>query len=422
MLDIKFIRENIEVVRDSLRKRGYSTELLDHLKLYDVKRREVIQDLDEQRRRRNILQQRINQGERAFIEETKAISEHIENLERTLKTFEERIGETPYLIPNIPHLSVPEGKGPEDNQEIKRWGEIPKFSFVPKPHWEIGEALGILDSKSAAKLSGSRFSLYMGNGALLERALINFMLDLHTKENGYKEVMSPFLVNSKTMTGTGQLPKFADDLFKCQDSDLWLIPTAEVPLTNIHSNEILTEDELPILYTGWTACFRKEAGSYGKETKGLIRQHQFNKIELVRITQSEDSYDHLEKLTNDTEEVLKRLELPYRVVVLCTGDLGFSASKTYDIEVWMPGMGKYVEVSSCSNFEDFQARRANIKYRTKNKEQRAKNIEIRYVHTLNGSGLAAGRTFAAILENYQTEDGRVSIPSILQQWLGGDKI
>lgn len=412
MLDIKFIRENMELVKDALKKRGYSLDLLDSFSEKEAKRREIIQSLDRARENRNEIQKRINKGEKELIAETKELSLKIKHLEGALREIEASLNEILYHIPNIPHLSVPFGKDSNDNKEIRRYGKIRTFPFTPKPHWEIGCKLGILDNVRSSKLSGSRFSLYIGRGALLERALINFMLSLHTKEHGYCEVLPPFLVNSKTMRGTAQLPKFSNELFSCKDCDLWLIPTGEVPITNIHSDEILSEDKLPISYVGYTPCFRREAGSYGKETKGLIRQHQFNKIELVRITKPEDSYKELEILTQHAEEVLKRLELPYRVVVLCTGDLGFSAAKTYDIEVWMPGMNRFLEVSSCSNFEDFQAKRCNIKYR--------KDGKLHFVHTLNGSGLAVGRTFAAILENYQEADGSVSIPYILREYIEGD--
>lgn len=412
MLDIKFIRENIELVKEALRKRGYSSSLLSPFLEKEARRREIIQSLDLARKNRNEIQERINKGEKELISQTKALSLKIKELEGSLREIEASLDEILYLIPNIPHSSVPFGKDPSGNKEIRRHGEIKTFPFTPKPHYKIGEALGILDPTRSSKLSGSRFSLYIGRGALLERALINFMLDLHTKEHGYCEVLPPFLVNSKAMRGTGQLPKFSEDLFRCKDCDLWLIPTGEVPITNIHADEIIPEEKLPISYVGYTPCFRKEAGSYGKETKGLIRQHQFNKVELVRITRQEDSYNELEILTSHAEEVLKRLELPYRVVVLCSGDLGFSASKTYDIEVWMPGMNKFLEVSSCSNFEDFQARRANIKYRKDGKGC--------FVHTLNGSGLAVGRTFAAILENYQQSNGCVSIPHVLREYIKGE--
>ena len=302
---------------------------------------------------------------------------------------------------------------PSDNVEVRRWGEIPRFDFKPKPHWDIGEALGILDFKTGAKLAGARFTVYLDLGAKLERALINFMLDLHTREHGYHEVFPPFMVNRATMTGTGQLPKFEEELFKVEGTDYFLIPTAEVPVTNIHQDEVLEEGSLPLYYTAYTACFRKEAGSYGKDVRGLIRQHQFNKVELVKVTRPEDSYDELEKLTSNAEEVLKRLNLPYRVITLCTGDMGFSAAKTYDIEVWLPGQDGFKEISSCSNCEDFQARRAKIRYRISGKSK------TEYVHTLNGSGLAVGRTLIAILENYQQADGSVLIPEVLRPYMHG---
>jgi len=330
----------------------------------------------------------------------KEVSTKIKELDVQIKEVEEETAKILLEIPNIPHESesVPVGEDEKNNVEIKKWGEPRKFDFTPLPHWDIGEALNILDFERGAKLASARFTVLKGMGAKLERALINFMLDLHTNEHGYKEIFPPFLVNSETMTGTGQLPKFENDLFKCENG-LYLVPTAEVPLTNLHRQEILNEDDLPLYYTAYTACFRKEAGSYGKDVRGLIRQHQFNKVELVKICRPEDSYQELETLTQNAEEVLKRLEIPYRVIVLCTGDMGFSAAKTYDIEVWLPAQKKYREISSCSNCEDFQARRAMIKYRSKEKEK------VNFVHTLNGSGLAVGRTLVAILENYQQKDG-----------------
>jgi seryl-tRNA synthetase len=316
-------------------------------------------------------------------------------------------------IPNIPHESVPIGHDEKDNPVIRTWGEIRDMGFEPQPHWDIGEKLGILDFACAAKLSGARFALYKGLGARLERALINFMLDIHTEENGYTEVLPPFMVNSSSMTGTGQLPKFEEDLFKIEGWDLYLVPTAEVPVTNIHRGEILPEETLPLYYVAYTPCFRSEAGSYGKDTRGLIRQHQFNKVELVKFSRPDESYDELEKLTRNAEEILQRLELPYRVVVLCTGDLGFSAAKTYDLEVWLPGQNLYREISSCSNFDDFQARRAGIRFKKKGENG------TRLVHTLNGSGLAVGRTVVAILENYQQADGSVAVPDALRPYMGG---
>jgi seryl-tRNA synthetase len=317
------------------------------------------------------------------------------------------------VIPNVPHESVAIGEDEKDNPVVRVWGEIPKFDFDPLPHWEIGEALGILDFARASKIAGARFALYRGAGALLERALINFMLDIHTREHGYTEVLPPFMVNSACMTGTGQLPKFKADLFKIEDWDYYLIPTAEVPVTNIHREEIIREEELPINYVSYTPCFRSEAGSYGKDTRGLIRQHQFNKVELVKFSRPENSYEELERLTNDAEDILRRLGLPYRVVSLCTGDLGFSAAKTYDLEVWLPGQDLYREISSCSNFSDFQARRAGIRFKKKG----AAGTQL--VHTLNGSGLAVGRTLVAILENYQAKDGCIVIPEVLRHYMGG---
>jgi len=347
------------------------------------------------------------------IARMKEVSSRIKDLETRLNAKEEDLRQLLMVIPNIPHESVVTGQGENDNPEIRRWGKVPAFPFQPRPHWEIGEALDILDFERGAKITGARFTLYKSWGARMERALMNFMLDLHTGAHGYQEVLPPFLVNRRTMTGTGQLPKFEEDLFKLNDLDYFLIPTAEVPVTNIYQDEILAEEDLPIYYTAYTPCFRKEAGSYGKDTRGLIRQHQFNKVELVKFTTPETSYAELESLTKDAEEVLQRLGIPYRVVMLCSADLGFSAAKTYDLEAWLPGQGAYKEISSCSNFEDFQARRANIRYRPKGK----KGTE--FVHTLNGSGLAIGRTLVAILENYQQEDGSVIIPEALRPYMGG---
>jgi seryl-tRNA synthetase len=415
MIDIKLIRENPEVVRNGLRLRGASEENLEHLFVLESQRRSLIQQANELRSKRNTLQEEINKADRdkksVIIDQTKAISIKIKGVDVELSEKDDEFSKIVLQLPNIPHSTVPLGKDAYSNKEVRAWGKRPQFSFKPKPHWELGEALGILDSKRATKITGSRFSLFMGAGARLERALINFMLDLHTKEHGYKEVSPPFLVNSETMTGTGQLPKFADDLFRLSDTDYWLIPTAEVPLTNIHRNEILQAKDLPLLYTAYTPCFRKEAGTYGKESRGLIRQHQFDKVELVRLVKLEDSYSHLERLLLDAEEVLKRLNLSYRVVALCTGDLGFSASKTYDLEAWMPGLDAFVEISSCSNFEDFQARRCNMKYRPD------PGAKPEYLHTLNGSGLAIGRTVAAILENFQNADGTIMIPEALHYYM-----
>ncbi|HCY20046.1 MAG TPA: serine--tRNA ligase, partial [Deltaproteobacteria bacterium] len=348
-----------------------------------------------------------------ILTEMQQISSQIKELDDKVKGEEEALEKILLNLPNIPHSSVPAGKTSEDNVEVRKVGDIPEFAFKPREHSETGEMLGILDFERAGKLSGARFAIYKGFGALLERALINFMLDIHTRENRYTELLPPFMVTRACMTGTGQLPKFEEDLFKIDGWDHFLIPTAEVPVTNMHRDEILKEDELPIYYTAYTPCFRKEAGSYGKDVKGLIRQHQFNKVELVKFSKPETSYDELEGLTRDAEKILQRLGLPYRVVVLCTGDMGFASAKTYDIEVWLPGQGKYREISSCSNFEDFQARRANIKYKPKD------GGKPRFVHTLNGSGLAVGRTVVAILENYQQEDGSVVIPEALRPYMRG---
>ncbi len=420
MLSLKFIRENSEIVRDALKKRGVQFELDDFLAL-DEERREIIQAVENLRSFRNRVSKEIGEAKRkgenlqAEMERMREVGREINAKEERLKELEEKIKKQLLLIPNIPHESVPEGVDEKDNEVVRVVGKPRKFTFEPLPHWDVGKALGILDFERAAKISRSRFVVLWGKGALLERALINFMLDLHIKEHGYKEVFPPILVNEGTMVGTGQLPKFREDMFKCADDPLYLIPTAEVPVTNLHREEALSVEALPLKYVSYTPCFRREAGSYGKETRGLIRQHQFNKVELVKITHPDKSYDELELLVKDAEEVLKRLELPYRVVVLCTGDLGFSAAKTYDIEVWMPSYGDYKEISSCSNCEDFQARRAQIKFKENAK------AKLRFVHTLNGSGVAIGRTVAAILENYQEKDGNVTIPEALRPYMEGLK-
>ena len=418
MLDIKFIRENRDTVERMLEQRGYDMDLQTILSL-DQQRRESIQEVEGLKHERKVVSDQIAQmrknGEDAsqIIGRMRQVSQRIKELDGKLGELEEGINRSLLLIPNVPHESVPIGKNEHDNPVVKRWGEISQFSFTPKPHWELGENLGILDFERAAKITGARFTLYWGLGARLERALINFMLDLHTGQHGYVEVLPPFVVNSSSMTGTGQLPKFKEDLFKLENWDYYLVPTAEVPVTNIFMNEILDEEDLPLYYTAYTPCFRSEAGSYGKDTRGLIRQHQFNKVEMVKFTTPEQSYDELESLLLDAEEVLQKLELPYRVVTLCTGDLGFSAAKTYDIEVWIPGQQAFREISSCSNFGDFQARRANIRYRPKGKKK------ISYPYTLNGSGLAVGRTLVAIIENWQQEDGSVVIPPALRTYMGG---
>lgn len=421
MLDLKFIRNNLEQVKQALSARGVAANL-DNFEIHEQKRRQVLPEIESLRARRNAVSEQIagmkRKGEdtESLVLEMREVSNKIRDLEQGLTQIEEVIETVLLDIPNLPHASVPLGRDSADNPVIKKIGEPPKADFELKAHWDIGEGLKILDFERAAKISGARFPLYFGAGAALERALIQFMLNLHTTRHGYTEVLPPFIVNRKTMTGTGQLPKFEEDLFKIDKRDLFLIPTAEVPVTNIFRDEILEQDQLPIYYTAYTPCFRSEAGSHGKDTRGLIRQHQFNKVELVKFVEPEHSYQELESLLDNAETILRELELPYQVVTLCSGDLGFSAAKTYDIEVWMPGQNAYREISSCSNFEDFQARRANIRFRRKGK----KGVE--WVHTLNGSGLAVGRTFAAILENYQQADGSMLIPKALQSYLGREKI
>ena len=424
MLDIRFVRENTDQIMDALKKRGQKNEIIDKFLEIEQERRDLLRVVEEQRQLRNRLSQEIGKlkkegGNAAdILAEAKSVSDNITAKEENLRILEDRARQELLLIPNIPHDSVPVGKDDADNKEIRAWGDKQQFTFAPKNHWDIGENLGILDFERAGKISGARFVFLKGAGSRLERALINFMLNIHTKEHGYTEIFPPLLVNRDAMTGTGQLPKFEEDLFKLADDSkgLLLIPTAEVPVTNMHREEILDEEALPIYYTAYTPCFRREAGSYGKDTRGLIRQHQFNKVELVKFVRPEDSYNELEALTENAEEILKRLALPYRVVALCTGDIGFSAAKTYDLEVWFPAQGKYREISSCSNFGDFQARRANIRFRRKGR----KGTE--FVHTLNGSGLAVGRTLAAILENFQQEDGSVIIPDALRHFMGTEKI
>ena len=422
MLEIKFVRQNLEVVQESLRKRGQNDDLgefLDH----DANRRAILLEVETLKHRRNEVSERIAQMRRNkedasdLIAEMKAVSEKIKSLDEELSNHEQGLRSILMGLPNLPHPSVPVGEDAQDNVIVRKVGEPPLFDFQPLPHWEIGEKLGILDFERAAKIAGARFALYIGYGARLERALINFMLDVQTKEHGYLEVLPPFMANRTSTTATGQLPKFEEDLFKLSGWDYFLIPTAEVPVTNIHQGEILDDDLLPIYYTAYTPCYRSEAGSYGKDTRGLIRQHQFNKVEMVKLSDPETSYDELESLLANAESILKKLDIPYQVVELCTGDLGFSAAKTYDIEVWMPAQNVYREISSCSNFEDFQARRANLRFKCKGQKG------TRLVHTLNGSGLAVGRTVAAILENFQQVDGSVIIPELLRPYMGGlDKI
>ncbi len=418
MLELRFIRENITLVREKCLHRGMNTDLIDTFSKIDSRRLTLLGEVEQLKNRRNVVSKEIAPLKKAgahekaepLITEMREVSERIKELDKKLAAVQQELGDVVMSIPNLCDDSVPSGNDDSDNLEIKKWGTIPAFSFPAKPHWEIGEELGILDFETAAKLSGARFSLLKGFGSRLSRALINFFLDLHTQRHGYTEVLPPFMVNSEAMRGTGQLPKFKEDLFKIEGWDLWLIPTAEVPVTNIHSGETLKEADLPVKYTAYTPCFRSEAGSYGKDTRGLIRQHQFEKVELVKFTRPETSSDELEKLLADAEEVLQLLELPYRVVNLCSGDLGFSSTKTYDIEVWLPGQNTYREISSCSNFLDFQARRAGIRYRPEGEKKS------RLVHTLNGSGLAVGRTLLAILENYQQEDGTVAIPAVLKPY------
>jgi seryl-tRNA synthetase len=420
MLDLKFVREKLEKVKQALRNRGLDLSL-DEFVQKDMERRALIVRLDELRHERNTLSQEVGLKMKAgHKEEAQPLREQVTLINEEIKNIEERVAEyDPWVrdfllnLPNLPHESVPVGASSDDNPVVKTWGKPPRFDFEPKAHWDIGENLGILDFERAAKITGARFALLKGAGALLERALINFMLDLHTRKHGYLEVLPPFMTNRASMTGTGQLPKFQEDLFKLEGWDYFLVPTAEVPLTNIHRDEILAEDDLPLYYTAYTPCFRSEAGSYGKDVRGLIRQHQFNKVELVKFTSPETSYQELEGLLRDAEEVLQELGLHYRVVVLCTGDMGFAAAKTYDIEVWLPGQDLYREISSCSNFEDYQARRASIRFR------RAGAKGTALVHTLNGSGLAVGRTLVAILENYQQADGRVVVPEALRSYMGG---
>ncbi|MBX0312857.1 MAG: serine--tRNA ligase, partial [Sulfurihydrogenibium sp.] len=416
MIDIKLIRENPDFVKERLKTRDESyLKLIDRLLEIDEERRKIIKEVESLRAERNeksklfpILKKE-GKDTTEIQQRVKQIGEIIKNLEDKLQEIENEFNNILYYIPNLPAPDVPVGKDENDNVEIRRWGEPRKFNFEPLSHYEIGEKLGILDFERGAKLSGSRFTVMFKEAARLERALINFMLDVHTKQHGYTEVWTPALVKPEILFGTGQLPKFKDDLYKIEDEDLYLIPTAEVTLTNLHADEILSEEDLPKYYTAYTPCFRKEAGSHGKDVKGILRQHQFDKVELVKIVKPEDSYNELEKLVNEAEKILQLLEIPYRVVLLCTGDMGFSAAKTYDIEVWIPSQNRYREISSCSNTEDFQARRAKIRYKDKD----GKN---HYVHTLNGSGLAVGRTLIAIMENYQKPDGTFEIPKVLKDY------
>ncbi|OAT86092.1 serine--tRNA ligase [Desulfotomaculum copahuensis] len=417
MLDLKFVRNNPDVVKEALVKRNANISLEPFLQL-DEERRQKLVAVEQLKNKRNVVSAEIarlkKDGHEAgeMVLEMRRVGEQIKELDDQIRDLDEKIQLTLLSIPNVPHASVPAGRDEADNVEIRRWGEQPQFDFTPRPHWELGESLDIIDFERGSKVSGARFTFYKGAGARLERAVINFMLDLHTKEHGYVEIFPPFMVNSDSMIGTGQLPKFAEDMFKVAGTDYYLIPTAEVPVTNLYRGEILDGDRLPVYHCAYSACFRAEAGAAGRDTRGLIRQHQFNKVELVKFTRPEDSYAELEKLTANAERVLQLLNLPYRVVCLSTGDLGFSSAKTYDLEVWLPSYNQYREISSCSNFEDFQARRANIRF----KDGKGKP---RFVHTLNGSGLAVGRTVAAILENCQQADGSVLIPEKLVPFMGG---
>lgn len=421
MLDIKLVRNEPEKVRAGMAKRGVEIPLDQFLNL-DEERRRKLAEVEQLKNKRNTVSKEVGrlkaQGQDAteLIQEMQDVGRKIQELDQGIRVIEEQLNQILMIIPNIPHESVPVGKDETENQLIRTWGEPRKFDFQPKTHDEIGTGIGIMDFERAAKISGARFVVMTGWGAKLERALFNFMLDLHTREHGYTEIFPPFLVNRASMAGTGQLPKFEEDMFKCTPGDFYLIPTAEVPVTNLHRDEILNLEQLPIKYAAYTACFRAEAGSAGRDTKGIIRQHQFNKVELVKFTRPDESYQEHEKLVHDAEDVLQRLGLPYRIMLLCSGDQGFSAAKCYDLEVWLPSFNAYREISSCSNFEDFQARRANIRYRP------APGAKPEFVHTLNGSGVAVGRTVAAILENYQNEDGSVTIPEALRPYMGIEKL
>jgi seryl-tRNA synthetase len=433
MLDLGFVRGNLEKVEEKLRARGADpAALLGDFRALDLRRREAITQAEQLKARRNELSQKVGalkksgQDATAVMDETRALKDRLDELDKTAAELDDQMRLSLARIPNLTRDEVPAGLSEANNVTVKTWGDKRTFDFEPKPHWELGEALGILDLERAAKLSGARFAVYMGAGARLERSLIGFMLDMHTQRHGYTEVLPPFMVNSKSLFGTGQLPKFAEDLFRCSDADVeavtrgefkdndhWLIPTAEVPVTNLYRDENLDEARLPILLTAYTPCFRAEAGAAGKDTRGIIRQHQFQKVELVKFTRPEESDAEHEKLTRNAEEILEALKLPYRRVLLCTGDTGFSAAKTFDLEVWLPGQQLYREISSCSNFEAFQARRANIRFKPDGKGK------TEFVHTLNGSGLAVGRTWLAILENYQHADGSVMVPDALRPYMGG---
>jgi seryl-tRNA synthetase len=425
MLDLSFVRENLPVVEEKLRQRGMDPSLvLKDFREVDLQRRQAITEAETSKAQRNKASEEIaklkkaGQDASATMAQTKELREKISELEKTAGELDTRLRDILTGIPNLPHASVPVGKSADDNVEVRRWGTPPKFDFTPKSHWDLGPELGILDMERAVKLTGARFAVYWDLGARLERALANFMLDLHTREHGYTEVLPPYLVNSESMYGTGQLPKFGADSFRVPhgEKDLWLIPTSEVPVTNLYRDEVLEQARLPISLTAYTPCFRSEAGSYGKDVRGIIRQHQFQKVEMVKFAHPDHSYEEHEKLTRNAEDILQRLGLHYRTMALCTGDMGASSAKTYDIEVWLPGQQLYREISSCSNFESYQARRANIRFRPEGKNK------TEYVHTLNGSGLAVGRTWVAIIENYQQSDGSVVIPEALRPYVGAERI
>ena len=418
MLDIRWIRSNVEETKRFLANRNNDMNI-DALLSLDTEKRSLLVESEELKAKRNEGSRKVSQAKAAgedasgLMEEMRLVGERVKTIDARITEIDATLDDLLLRVPNRPHETCPVGRDENDNVEIRKWGEVPTFPFEPKPHWEIGEALGIMDFERGAALAQSRFTVLKGLGAKTERALLNFMLDLHTEKHGYKEIEPPFMVNSATMQGTGQLPKFAEELYKCEGDDLWLIPTAEVPLTNLHAGDILEEDALPLYYTAYTPCFRREAGSYGRDIRGFLRQHQFDKVEMVKLCSPETSYDELEKLTANAEEVLQLLKIPYRVICLSTGDMGFGSSKTYDIEVWLPSQNKYREISSCSNCEDFQARRMNTRYRPKD------GGKPRFVHTLNGSGIAIGRTLIAVIENYQQEDGSFLVPDVLRPYMNG---
>ena len=418
MLDIRWIRSNVEETKRFLANRNNDMNI-DALLSLDAEKRSLLVESEELKAKRNEGSRKVSQARAAgedaagLMEEMRLVGERVKTIDARITEIDASLDDLLLRVPNRPHETCPVGKDENDNVEIRKWGEVPMFPFEPKPHWEIGEALGIMDFERGAALAQSRFTVLKGLGAKVERALLNFMLDLHTEKHGYKEIEPPFMVNSATMQGTGQLPKFAEELYKCEGDDLWLIPTAEVPLTNLHAGDILEEDALPLYYTAYTPCFRREAGSYGRDIRGFLRQHQFDKVEMVKLCTPETSYDELEMLTANAEEVLQLLKIPYRVICLSTGDMGFGSSKTYDIEVWLPSQNKYREISSCSNCEDFQARRMNTRYRPKD------GGKPRFVHTLNGSGIAIGRTLIAVIENYQQEDGSFLVPDVLRPYMNG---